>query len=385
MSSEPVFLPRAFRRIAALLALAGVIAACGKDPAPPAGAGAGDATGTAAMACPSSDPVAFVAAFAEDPALQRAFTAPTVEVASDTGTSTAARDQLSFPVMPDRAAQQREGLRQAGFERAGDRITVALEGAGGGAQSRYVFRRDAACWVLEKIAGRVAIAPSTPAADPRAIAREVMASRYGDRYDAARDCWPTTRQVNGASTAYCLRPGTPSVVETGAGRQLLFLAGSVQDVDHSPRKYAYAPTDPGLVGLFVVALPRGGGWSLLAAADGEPIGTNGDCACVTARLQRMGRDVYGWTMVDGGIWQGVEVSTHAVYAPVAGKVARVATVPDVEENAQDVHHDIAFDTGDPAAERYPLIVTTRGGSGDGARSTIAFDPAGGRYPVPAAP
>ncbi|MGN6152889.1 MAG: hypothetical protein ACTHOH_12915 [Lysobacteraceae bacterium] len=384
MSSEPVFLPRSLRRIAGLVVFAGIVAACGKDPAPPAGAGAGDAAGAAAMVCPSSDPVAFVAAFAEDPALQRAFTAPTVEVASDTGTSTAARDQLAFPVMPDRAAQQREGLRQGGFERADDRITVALEAPAGGAQSRYVFRRDAACWVLGKIAGRVAIAPSTPAADPRAIVRAVMASRYGDRHDAERDCWPTTRQVNGVSTAYCLRPGTPSVVETGAGRQLLFLAGSVQDVDHSPRKYAYASTDPGLVGLFVVAL-RGGGWSLVAAADGEAIGTNGDCACITARLQRMGRDVHGWTMVDGTVVQGVENSAHVVFAPVGGKVVRVATVPDVVANAQDVHHDIAFDAADPAAERYPLIVTTRGGSGDGARSTIAFDPAGGRYPVPAAP
>lgn len=384
MSFEPVFFPRAFRRIAALLALAGVVAACSKDPAPPAGS-AGDTTGTAATACPSSDPVAFVAAFADDPALQRAFTAPTVEVASDTGTTTTARDQLSFPVMPDRAAQQRDGLRQSGFERAGDRITVALEAAGGGGQSRYVFRRDAACWVLEKIAGRVAIAPSTPAADPRAIARAVMASRYGDQYDAERDCWPTTRQVNGASAAYCLRPATPTVVDTSTGRQLLFLAGSVQDIDQSPRKYAYASTDPGLVGMFVVALPRSGGWSLVAAADGEPIGTNGDCACATARLQRMGRDVYGWTMVDGTVVQGVENSSHVVFAPVGGKVARIATVHDVAENAQDVHHDIAFDTVDPAAERYPLIVTIRGGSADGARSTIAFDPAGGRYPVPAAP
>jgi hypothetical protein len=385
MSSEPVFLPRSLRRIAGLVVFAGVVAACGRDPDPSAGNAAGDAAGAAAMACPSSDPAAFVAAFAEDPALQRAFTAPTVEIAADTGTTSTARDQLAFPVMPDRAAQQREGLRQGGFERADDRITVMLEAPGRGAQSRYVFRRDAACWVLEKIAGRVvAQAPSTPVADPRAIAREVMASRYGDHHDAERDCWPTTRQVNGASVAYCLRPGTPSVVETGTGRQLLFLAGSVQDVDHSPRKYTYTSTDPGLVGLFVVAL-RGGGWSLVAAADGEAIGTNGDCACITARLQRMGRDVYGWTMVDGGIWQGVETSSHVVFAPVGARVVRVATVPDVATQAQGVHHDIAFDTADPAAERYPLTVTTRGGSGDGSRSTIAFDPAGSRYPVPAGP
>ena len=384
MSSEPVFFPLAFRRMAALLALAGAVAACGQDPAPSAGS-AGDATGAAAMACPSSDPVAFVAAFAEDPALQRAFTAPTVEIAADSGSTSTARDRLAFPVMPDRAAQQREGLRPSGFERADDRITVTLEAPGRGAQSRYVFRRDAACWVLEKIAGRVvAQAPSTPVADPRAVAREVMASRYGDRYDAERDCWPTTRQVNGASAAYCLRPGTPSVAGTGAGRQLLFLAGSVQDVDHNPRKYTYAATDPGLVALFVVAL-RDGGWSLVAAADGEAIGTNGDCACATARLQRMGRDVYGWTLVDGTVVQGVETSSHVVFAPVGGKVVRVATVPDVEAQAQGVHHDIGFDPVDPAADRYPLTVTTRGGSGDGSRSTIAFDPAGGRYPVPAGP
>ena len=379
-------------RALCLSALITVVGACDAGTGKP-GAQAPSTAG--ATACPATDIAGFVAAFADDPALQQTFTAPTVDTAfvdmnaqpePAESVEPLSRDKLHFPVMPDRAAQRRDGLQYREVGTTGDRTTIVLEKPDTDAQLRYVFRRDAACWTLVKIVdpafGKAfpGEAPA-PATDHRAIVREVMRSRYGDHYDAARDCWPTTLDENGETTDYCLRPGTPSVVETGAGRQLLFLAGSVQDFDQNPRKYTYASTDPGMVGLFVVALQPGGGWSLVAGTNDETIGTNGDCACATARLERMGRDVYGWTMVDGGIWQGVEVSTHVVYAPVGGKVARVATVPDVEENAQDVHHDIAFDTSNPAAEHYPLIVTVRGGSGG--RSTIQFDPAGGRYPVPA--
>lgn len=364
-----------------------LVAACGHDTAPPA-AGTTTAPGGGST-CPSTDLAAFVSAFAEDPALQQAFTASTVETAfvgangQPAQARTLSREQLRFPVMPDRATQQREGLRRRDTDLRSDRATVVLEKAGSGARTTYTFRRDAACWTLAKIAGRTFVgdAPATAATDPGALMREVMRSRYGDHYDAARDCWATKVDVNGASTAYCLRPMWPKVVQTSTGRQLLFLAAGVQDFDSTPRLYTYAATDPGVVGFFVVALRPDGSSALLAGTDIETLGTNGDCACATGRLIRLGRDTYGWTLVDGAIRDSVTVSQHVVFAPVGDKVRRVATVPDVEAQAQDVHHDIDVDSADPGAAYYPLVVIARRGGQESGRRTITFDPVAGRYPI----
>lgn len=357
-----------------------LVAACGRDAATPA-------AGTTAVpeggsTCPSTDLAAFVAAFAEDPALQQAFTAPTVETAfigangQAEPARTLSRDQLHFPVMPDGATQQREGLRRRDDVR-GDQATVVLEKPG--AQTTYTFRRDTTCWTLAKIAGRAfaSEAPATAAADPAAIMREVMRSRYGDTYDAARDCWATKV----ASTAYCLRPMWPKVVQTSSGRQLLFLAAGVQDFDSTPRLYTYVAADPGAVGFFVVALRADGSSALLAGTNIQTLGTNGDCACATGRLIRLGRDTYGWTLVDGAIRDGVTVSRHVVFAPVGDTVKVVASVPDVEAGAQDVHHDIDVDTADPTAAHYPLLVIAHSGGRETDRRTIQFDPVAGRYPI----
>lgn len=377
-------LRRRARLALGLSILVALVAACGRDAAPPAAGTTVPSDGGAS--CPSTDLAAFVSAFAEDPALQQAFTAPTVETAfvgangQAEPARTLSRDQLRFPVMPDGATQQREGLRRRDDVR-GDQATVVLERPG--AQTTYAFRRDATCWTLAKIAGRsfAGDAPAPVAADPAAIMREVMRSRYGDRYDAARDCWATKADVAGASTAYCLRPMWPKVVQTATGRQLLFLAAGVQDFDSTPRLYTYAPTDPGVVGFFVVALRADGSAPLLAGTNIETLGTNGDCACATARLIRLGRDAYGWALVDGTIRDGVTESRHIVFAPVGDKVVRVATVADVEENAQDVRHDIDVDTADPDAAHYPLVVIARSGGRETDRRTIPFDPVVGRYPI----
>ena len=123
---------------------------------------AGSATPPAAgaTACPSTDIAGFVAAFADDPALQQTFTAPMVDTAfvdmnaqpePTESVEPLSRDKLHFPVMPDRAAQQRDGLRYREVGTSGDRTTVVLEKPDTDAQLRYVFRRDAACWTLVKI------------------------------------------------------------------------------------------------------------------------------------------------------------------------------------------------------------------------------------------
>ena len=385
MSANPAL--RRARLAFGLSVLVAAVAACGRDAAPPT---AGTTTAPDAGApCPSADFAAFFTAFAEDPALQQAFTAPTVETAF-TGANgqaeparTLSRDQLRFPLMPDAAVRQRDGLRQRAADVRSDQVTVVLEPAAGGAQTTYTFRRDAACWTLAKIAGRAFAgeAPTANAPDPAALMREVMRSRYGDRYDAARDCWATTVDVAGAATAYCLRPMWPKVVQTAGGRQLLFLAAGVQDFDSTPRLYTYAATDPGVVGFFVVALGADGRGTLRAGTNIETLGTNGDCACATARLMRLGRDLYGWALVDGTIRDGVTASRHLVFAPVGDRVVQVASVPDVEAGAQDVRHDIDVDTADPNAANYPLVVIARSGGRETGRRAIAFDPVAGRYPI----
>lgn len=123
---------------------ASVIAAAGPQPA---------------IACPSKDLNAFVAAFAEDPALQKAFTAETIDTAfvdmnaqPEPAESVEAlpRDKLRFPVMPNRAQQQKEGLKYREVANEGGRAVVVLEIPDTDAQLLYTFRRDV-CWTLVKI------------------------------------------------------------------------------------------------------------------------------------------------------------------------------------------------------------------------------------------
>jgi uncharacterized protein YecT (DUF1311 family) len=123
---------------------ASVIAAAGPQPA---------------IACPSKDLSAFVAAFAEDPSLQKAFTADTVDTAfvdmnaqpePAESVEPMPREKLRFPVMPNRAQQQKEGLKYREVANEGGRAVVVLEIPDTDAQVLYTFRRDA-CWTLVKI------------------------------------------------------------------------------------------------------------------------------------------------------------------------------------------------------------------------------------------
>lgn len=140
--------------------LAFFVGAC--DATPPATVTATGATAkpaSAASSCPSKDLAGFVAAFAQSPSLQKAFTAPVVDTAfvdwnaqpePAESVEKTSRDALRFPVMPDRARQQAEGLRYREIGSEGDRTTIVLEVPDTDTQLRYTFRRDA-CWTLVKI------------------------------------------------------------------------------------------------------------------------------------------------------------------------------------------------------------------------------------------
>lgn len=147
-------------RIGLVALLSFVVGAC--DATPPTSVTATGATvkpASAAPSCPSKDLAGFVAAFAESPSLQKAFTAPVVDTAfvdwnaqpePAESVEQTSRDALRFPVMPDRARQQTEGLRYREIGSEGDRTTIVLEVPDTDTQLRYTFRRDA-CWTLVKI------------------------------------------------------------------------------------------------------------------------------------------------------------------------------------------------------------------------------------------
>lgn len=111
------------------------------------------------IACPSQDLKAFVVAFAEDPALQKAFTADVVDTAfidwnaqpePAESSEPLSREKLHFPVMPNRAQQSKEGLQYRELSADDKSATIVLEVPDTDAQLRYTFRHDR-CWTLVKI------------------------------------------------------------------------------------------------------------------------------------------------------------------------------------------------------------------------------------------
>lgn len=195
---SPVASSRWFGALPAL-ALAFALAAC--DTSKPAtaseAASAAGAASAAAAACPSQDLKRFVAAFAEDPALQKAFTAARVDTAfvdmnaqpePAESVESLARDRLRFPVMPNRAQQQQEGLQYREVSVGPERALVALEVPDTDAQLLYTFRRDA-CWTLVKIVdpafGKAfpgeAPAPATGASRPAAPVASAATPAGDDR------------------------------------------------------------------------------------------------------------------------------------------------------------------------------------------------------------
>lgn len=125
----------------------------------PSDASAASAAPVVSSACPSRDIEPFVAAFAEDPALQKAFTAATVDTAfidydaqPEPAESVEAlpRAQLRFPVMPNRARQTEQGLQTRHISTSASRAVVALEVPDTDLQLTYTFRLDG-CWTLVKI------------------------------------------------------------------------------------------------------------------------------------------------------------------------------------------------------------------------------------------
>ena len=109
--------------------------------------------------CPSLYIDRFVSAFAESSALQERYSAANVDIAIVDDTAEPEpremvrpypRDELQFPIMPNRAEQIAQGLRYRVISVDAERAVIALEVPDTDAQSIYTFRRGD-CWTLIKM------------------------------------------------------------------------------------------------------------------------------------------------------------------------------------------------------------------------------------------
>jgi hypothetical protein len=135
------------RSILLPLALAGLLANAGVAMAAPA----------KAPACPSEKFPAFFAAYADNVALQKAFTDyPLAHVLLDHAKAEAKeikvqlpREKLSFPLIPARAERKRAGLAFRTDEVTEQNAKVSLFKEDTGYQMVYFFHKDG-CWKLER-------------------------------------------------------------------------------------------------------------------------------------------------------------------------------------------------------------------------------------------
>lgn len=375
-------------------ALVGLLAACKENAAaaPIQASAPAVAQTAAAPACPTRDLKQFVTAFAESEILQHAFTATEVQTVYVDGNAqpepaevvrAVKRDQLTFPVMPNRARQRAEGLQYREVSQRGDQAIIALEVPDTDSQLLYTFKRNG-CWSLVRIVdpGFAPAAAGQPVAALESIAADVMRSQYGDTFDTVRNCWATTFEDQGETLDYCMRPGKPQSVSTPRGARLFFIAYSISDFGRTPRRYSYDSLAPGLAGAFAVALDAKGGWTLQAASKAEPFGTAGECGCSNATLHRLGHDLYGWMFSSGGVWQGVTVSNTEIWAPSDGVFKLIGTIPDIREDKQDVSNTVTVDASNESLPHYPLTVTTTHSGKNIGRRTIVFDARTMRYDMP---
>lgn len=140
---------------------------------------------------------------------------------------------------------------------------------------------------------------------------------------------------------------------------------------------------------------------LLEADDGRAVaaarqhltdyGSSGDVADV--RVQRFGAALYGVMIEDGFTGQGITVGARSLLLPHAGGFREAATVRSSLEHVQapddalDLAFDLTVDDRDRKAPAWPLVVREHGeacGRYVDREYRLAFDPATGTWPVPAA-
>lgn len=157
--SERSTVIRVYRGIVLLLLLGA--SACGPNEsasAPGALAPAGAAVDSITVACPSTDFPAFLAAFAEDPVLQRAWTRFPLEqlvvvdsVPEPTPVErSVTREQATFPLLPNAEQRSADSLELRIEEAEAGRKHVVIEKPDTDWVVTYIFAHDG-CWRLIRI------------------------------------------------------------------------------------------------------------------------------------------------------------------------------------------------------------------------------------------
>jgi len=233
-------------------------------------------------------------------------------------------------------------------------------------------------------AGQSALAAPAPAAvDVDAIVKAVMANQYGAEYDSKHSCWTyshTTKQ--GDDITYCMRPGTPELVETAKGKQLFIAAANVYDI-RDDNRYTYSQTQPGLIGAFAVRIDAKGSWTYTALDNAMEFGSGGYCGCNKASFVKLSNQGdYGWLFVSGGAWNGTVVADYSILMPRKGSFVDVSRIPQVRERGQDFTYELKIASDRPGAGLFPLIVTKTKGGAKIEDIQVNFDPKTFTYVMP---
>jgi len=229
-----------------------------------------------------------------------------------------------------------------------------------------------------------ALAQQSSTGDVAGLVKSVMEDTYGQNYDAKNACWAFTwKNDQGESADYCMRPGTPHVVDGPRGKTLYLNTFNATDISGDTR-YGYSHVQPGLMGAFKIRIGGKQGWTYEANDNATDYGSAGDCGCAQARFVKLSNaGDYGWLFSSGGTWQGMTVADYSIVTVIKGRIRDISKMPQVTEKAQGVRYDVSV-KDDPAAKGFfPLHVIK---SSKGAKSEefdVAFDPATSTYALPA--
>lgn len=219
----------------------------------------------------------------------------------------------------------------------------------------------------------------TAALDVDSLVGLLLEQQYRQGFDTVHACWKTTVVRNGETSHYCMRPGSPQLVDEDQGRFLYVYTASASDINDD-LDYAYSAVDPGMMGAFKAQVTPDGQVKPLAAEPAMEFGSAGDCGCANAKFIRLGRDVRGWTFVSGGVWQGVPSTQHALVVFDGAQIRDVSAIPASVEAKPGLSYSLAIDASNPAADWYPISVS-RNDRG-GARTQVTFDKASHQYRLP---
>ena len=232
--------------------------------------------------------------------------------------------------------------------------------------------------------GSPAVAAPVAGDDVAGLVKAVMDDTYSGGYDAKHACW-TYRWKNdqGDETDYCMRPGTPHVVDGRNGKTLFLNTYSAADI-RDDTNYAYTQNQPGLMGAFKVRLGGKQGWTYEALDAGTDYGAAGNCGCSKAQFVKLSdAGDYGWLFASGGTWQGVTVSNYSIVAPIKSRVKDLSKLPQSTEKAQSVTYDVSVKEDPSAKGFYPLHVVKKTAGTTSEAFDVPFDAAKGVYALPA--